>query len=68
METWNAKYFSSIMVNKVASDAVQIHGGNGCYRDYPIERYFRDARINELIEGTTQMHEVMISLNGFRTI
>ncbi|WP_379155576.1 acyl-CoA dehydrogenase family protein [Paenibacillus sp. sgz5001063] len=68
METWNAKYFSSIIVNKVAGDAVQIHGGNGCIRDYPVERYFRDAKINEIIEGTTQMHEVLISLNGFRTI
>lgn len=68
METWAAKYFASVMVNKVANDAVQIHGANGCCRDYPVERYFRDARINEIIEGTTQMHEMLIATNTFRSI
>ncbi|MCX7920664.1 MAG: acyl-CoA dehydrogenase family protein [Clostridia bacterium] len=68
METWVAKYFASKMVNEVASEAVQIHGGNGCHSDYPVERYYRDARINEIIEGTTQMHEVLIAMNAFRTI
>lgn len=68
METWNAKYFASIIVNKVASDAVQIHGANGCHNDYPIERFFRDARVNEVIEGTSQMHEILIATNAFRTI
>lgn len=68
METWNAKYFASNMVNKVASDAVQIHGANGCYSGFPIERYYRDAKINEIIEGTTQMHEILIATNAFRSI
>jgi alkylation response protein AidB-like acyl-CoA dehydrogenase len=68
METWTAKYFASTMVNKVASDAVQIHGANGCHADYPVERYYRDARINEIIEGTTQMHEVLIATNAFRRV
>lgn len=66
METWNAKYFASTVINKIASDAVQIHGANGCCREYPVERYFRDARVNEIIEGTTQMHEVLIATNAFR--
>lgn len=66
METWSAKYFASIMVNKVSSDTLQIHGGNGCRNEYPVERYFRDARINEVIEGTTQMHEILISVNVLR--
>ncbi|PQP85012.1 acyl-CoA dehydrogenase [Paenibacillus sp. PCH8] len=61
METWTAKYFASTMVNKIASDAVQIHGANGCHNGYPVERYYRDARINEIIEGTTQMHEILIA-------
>ncbi|MEC1679082.1 acyl-CoA dehydrogenase family protein [Bacillus mojavensis] len=61
METWNAKYYASSMAVKVANDAVQIHGANGCSGDYPVERYFRDAKINEIIEGTSQMHEVMIA-------
>ncbi|HEX3045086.1 MAG TPA: acyl-CoA dehydrogenase family protein [Bacillota bacterium] len=68
METWNAKYFASTMVMKVASDAVQIHGANGCCQDYPVERYYRDAKINEIIEGTSQMHEVLIATNAFRNL
>ncbi|WP_374020043.1 acyl-CoA dehydrogenase family protein [Paenibacillus thiaminolyticus] len=68
METWTAKYFASKMVNQVASDAVQIHGANGCSRDYPVERYMRDARINEIIEGTSQMHEMLIALHTIRNI
>jgi len=68
METWVAKYFASTMVNRVASDALQIHGANGCHNEYPIERYYRDARINEIIEGTSQMHEILIATNAFRSI
>lgn len=68
METWTAKYFASKMVNQAASDAVQIHGANGCSRDYPVERYMRDARINEIIEGTSQMHEMLIALHTIRNI
>lgn len=66
MEIWHAKYFSSIMVNKVANDAVQIHGANGCHSKYPVERYYRDARVNEIIEGTTQMHEILIATHAMR--
>lgn len=65
MKIWEAKYFSSVMVQKVASDAVQIHGAKGCSGEYPVERYFRDAKINEIIEGTTQIHEVLIGKNAF---
>jgi glutaryl-CoA dehydrogenase (non-decarboxylating) len=66
METWNAKYFAAAMVTKAASDAVQIHGANGCGRNYPVERFYRDAKLNEIIEGTSQMHEVLIATNAFR--
>lgn len=66
METWVAKYFAAKMVMKAAGDAVQIHGANGCCRDYPVERYYRDAKINEIIEGTNQMHEILIATNAFR--
>jgi glutaryl-CoA dehydrogenase (non-decarboxylating) len=68
METWNAKYFASVIVNKIASDTVQIYGANGASNSYPVERYFRDARVNEIIEGTTQMHEILIATNAFRHI
>ncbi|MGE5632418.1 MAG: acyl-CoA dehydrogenase family protein [Caulobacteraceae bacterium] len=67
METWNAKYFASKMVNLVANYTVQIHGANGCIGEHDIERYYRDARINEIIEGTTQMHEILIATNTFRS-
>lgn len=66
METWSAKYFASKMVNSVANSAVQIHGGNGCINEYPIERFYRDARINEIIEGTSQMHELIIATHALR--
>lgn len=66
METWNAKYFASTMLTKITADAIQIHGANGCSREYPVERMYRDAKINEIIEGTTQMHELLIANNAFR--
>ncbi|CAG0930667.1 butyryl-CoA dehydrogenase [Thermoflexales bacterium] len=64
-ETLIAKYFASGMVPRVASDAVQIHGGNGCGSDYPVQRYLRDAKVMEIIEGSNQMQQVMISRNAF---
>lgn len=68
METWVAKYFASKMINQVAGDAVQIHGANGFSREYDVERYFRDSKVNEVIEGTSQMHETLIATNTFRNI
>lgn len=68
METWNAKYLSSVMSTKVALDAVQIHGGNGVHQDYPVERFLRDAKINEIIEGSTQVHEFLIAKNVMRAM
>lgn len=56
-----AKYFCSRAALRAASDAVQIHGGNGCSPDYPVMRYYRDAKICEIIEGSSQMQQLMIS-------
>ncbi|MBW4434629.1 MAG: acyl-CoA dehydrogenase family protein [Pelatocladus maniniholoensis HA4357-MV3] len=61
METSIAKYFASIIANKAANDAVQIHGGNGCSSDYSVQRYFRDAKVMEIIEGSTQMQQITIA-------
>jgi alkylation response protein AidB-like acyl-CoA dehydrogenase len=61
-----AKYFASTMAVRVASDAVQIHGAMGCSGDGPIQRYFRDAKVMEIIEGTTQMHQLQIAKHAFR--
>ena len=61
METSVAKYFASTTANRAANDAVQIHGANGCSRDYPVERYMRDAKIMEIIEGSTQLQQISIA-------
>ncbi len=53
-----SKFFTCEMVNKVTSDAIQVHGGSGYMRDYPVERYFRDSRITAIYEGTTQLQVV----------
>lgn len=66
METWNAKYFASTVLMEIASNAVQIHGGNGISPDYNVERYYRDAKINEIIEGTSQIHEVLIAKHAYK--
>jgi alkylation response protein AidB-like acyl-CoA dehydrogenase len=65
-ETTTAKYFSSMAASRAASDAVQIHGANGCGPDYPVQRYFRDARIGEIIEGSSQMQQIMIAHEACR--
>lgn len=68
METWNAKYFTASMLQKITSDAIQIHGANGCSNQFQVERFYRDAKIMEVIEGTTQMHEILIATNAFRNM
>jgi len=52
-----AKYFTSRAAVRAASDAVQIQGAAGCHASSPVSRYYRDAKIMEIIEGTTQIHE-----------
>ncbi|HEX5715550.1 MAG TPA: acyl-CoA dehydrogenase family protein [Thermoanaerobaculia bacterium] len=60
-ETSVAKYFASTIANRAAADAVQIHGGNGCHEDFPVSRYFRDAKVMEIIEGSTQIQQSTIA-------
>ena len=50
-----AKYYASEVCIRIASDSLQIHGGSGYMRDYPIERIYRDARITNIYEGTSQI-------------
>lgn len=66
-ETWVAKYFASTMLDKICSDTVQIHGANGCNQASRVERLFRDAKINSIIEGSSQMHELLIATNTAMT-
>lgn len=56
-----AKLFASEMVNRITSQAIQIHGGYGFTKDYPVERFYRDARVFTIYEGTSQIQRVVIS-------
>ena len=55
------KYFASEMAERVTSDALQIHGGYGYTKDFPLERYWRDARLTKIFEGTSQIQLRIIS-------
>ncbi len=55
-----AKYFTSRAAGNAALEAVQIHGASGCNESSPVARYYRDAKIFEIIEGTTQVHEMIL--------
>ena len=56
-----AKLFASDVFNRVADKAVQIHGGMGYVSDYPIERFYRDARITKIYEGTNEIQRLIIA-------
>ncbi|MBR0895946.1 acyl-CoA dehydrogenase family protein [Bradyrhizobium tropiciagri] len=56
-----AKCFASDMAMKVTTDAVQIFGGAGYMKDFPVERYMRDAKINQIFEGTNQIHRLIVA-------
>jgi alkylation response protein AidB-like acyl-CoA dehydrogenase len=56
-----AKLYSSEVCNRVCNDAVQIHGGYGYTKEFPVERYFRDAKLLEIGEGTSQIQRMIIA-------
>ena len=56
-----AKVFAGDMAMKVTTDALQILGGVGYTRDYPVEKWMRDAKIMQIYEGTSQIQRVVIS-------
>jgi alkylation response protein AidB-like acyl-CoA dehydrogenase len=58
-----AKLLASETANWVANQAVQIHGGYGYVKEYPVERYFRDARVTEIYEGTSEAQRMVIFRN-----
>lgn len=60
IETSIAKYFASEAANRAASDAVQIFGGYGYSNEYPVERYFRDAKVATIYEGTSEIQKLII--------
>ncbi len=61
LEAAQAKLFASEMAQRVTSKALQIHGGYGYTREYDVERFFRDARITEIYEGTSEIQKLVIS-------
>jgi alkylation response protein AidB-like acyl-CoA dehydrogenase len=61
-----AKLFASEMVNRITGKALQIHGGYGFTTDYPVERYYRDARVFTIYEGTSEIQRIVISNNIFK--
>jgi alkylation response protein AidB-like acyl-CoA dehydrogenase len=60
-EASTAKLFASRAAVEVATEAIQIFGGYGYTEDYPVERYFRDAKITEIYEGTSEIQRIVIS-------
>lgn len=60
-EASQAKLFASEMAEYVCSKAVQIHGGYGYLEDYPVERYYRDARITQIYEGSSEIQRLLIA-------
>ncbi|MCR8844310.1 acyl-CoA dehydrogenase family protein [Paenibacillus sp. SC116] len=66
METTMAKYFTSKVAVDVTNDALQVHGANGFTNQYPVERLYREAKVLEIIEGSSQMQQEIISHYGLR--
>ena len=64
-----AKLYASEMVEKVASDAVQIHGGYGYMEEYPVSRYYKSVKLLQIVEGTSEVQRMVIArkLAGHRT-
>ncbi|MGD9175137.1 MAG: acyl-CoA dehydrogenase family protein, partial [Desulfobacterales bacterium] len=56
-----AKLFASEMVNRTTAKALQMHGGYGFTKEYPVERFYRDARVFTIYEGTSEIQRVVIS-------
>ncbi|MBD8827922.1 acyl-CoA dehydrogenase family protein [Pseudomonas sp. CFBP 13602] len=60
-EASQAKLFASEMAERVCSSAVQVHGGYGYLEDYPVEKYYRDARITQIYEGSSEIQRMLIA-------
>ena len=60
-----AKLFASRAAEHVASKAIEVHGGYGFSREYPVEKYFRDQKVGQIYEGTTHMQLMVIAKQIF---
>ncbi|MFN2385703.1 MAG: acyl-CoA dehydrogenase family protein [Thermoanaerobaculia bacterium] len=66
LEAAIAKLYAAEMAQRVTTRALQIHGGYGYTKEYPVERNFRDARITEIYEGTSEIHRLIIAREIFK--
>jgi butyryl-CoA dehydrogenase len=60
-ESAMAKLYASEAANRISKAAIQIHGGNGYVTEFPVERYYRDAKITEIYEGTSEIQRIVIA-------
>jgi butyryl-CoA dehydrogenase len=67
-EAAQAKLFASEACMNIATKAIQILGGNGYTKEYPVERHFRDAKITEIYEGTSEIQRLVIAANELRDL
>ena len=63
-----AKLFASEMANRVCDKAVQLHGGYGYIDEFPVERYFRDARVQTIYEGTSEVQRMVIARETLQAV
>jgi len=63
-----AKLFASEAASRICNRALQIHGGYGYTRDIPVERYWRDARLSEIGEGSSEVQRIVISRGLLRSL
>jgi alkylation response protein AidB-like acyl-CoA dehydrogenase len=66
MAAAQAKYFASEAAQRIATTAVQIHGGYGFTKDYPVEKYYRDAKLLTIGEGTSEVQKMVIARHLLR--
>lgn len=67
-ESAHAKLMAAESAMQITTDAIQVLGGNGYTKEYPVERYFRDAKITEIYEGTSEIQRVVIAANEFKEV
>jgi butyryl-CoA dehydrogenase len=67
-EAAQAKLFASESCMSITTKAIQVLGGNGYSKEYPVERYFRDAKITEIYEGTSEIQRIVIAANELKEV
>jgi len=62
-----AKYYASEACVEIATDAIQVHGGYGYTKDFPVEKFFRDSKLCTIGEGTSEIQKLVISRNELKS-